>query len=320
MVGRCLPVLETSGGRAHLAFCEEKERFQILSGLEAELEIKPPFYLQDGPLDYILENVRHLGVGYRRRGFNDKTMSISAPIMRNHRPMACITMIWIASAMKFEQAIEFYRERLLTCAKSIADELSGYQDRLNIQNQCFAFGTRTTHGHTFVGELFISRLEKVTVIRCSFKHVNNTGAAHASLARTGKVNALSAKRLQHGLVRPDLYGLVAALCYDAEGLTALNSLPGKPLHVNMAFVPSPFARGRDHMVYETLGTAAIEMAAGVGPFQRFGDFKARGSDGVIRVKMDPIAMFALQLFDECRTSLAPHSIVHLKIGAPRGQC
>ena len=124
MVGRSLPVLDTAGGRAHLAFCEEKERLQILSGLESEIGIKPPYFLKDGPLDYILENVRRLGVGYRIRGFNDKTMSISAPIMYDGRPLACITMIWIASALKFDQAIEFYREPLLNCAEAIASELS----------------------------------------------------------------------------------------------------------------------------------------------------------------------------------------------------
>jgi IclR family transcriptional regulator, mhp operon transcriptional activator len=124
MVGRSLPVLDTAGGRAYLAFCDEAERLQILSGLEAETGIKKPYYVPDGAIDHIIENIRRWGVGYRIKGFNSKTMSISAPIMRNGQPYACLTMIWIASAMKFDQALEHYREPILKCAGSIADALS----------------------------------------------------------------------------------------------------------------------------------------------------------------------------------------------------
>jgi IclR family transcriptional regulator, mhp operon transcriptional activator len=124
MVGRSLPVLDTAGGRAHLAFCEEEERLHIMSGLEVETGISKPYYLQDGPLDYIIERSRQMGLGYRIKGFNSKTMSISAPIVKDGRPLACLTMIWIASAMTFEQALEDYREELLACAGAIATELN----------------------------------------------------------------------------------------------------------------------------------------------------------------------------------------------------
>lgn len=128
MVGRSLSVLETAGGRAHLAFCDKDERLQILSSLEVETGISKPYYLQDGPLDYILDRCRQLGLGYRIKGFNDKTMSISAPIMQGGRPVACLTLIWIASAMTFEQAVEDYRAPLLTCAEAIAAELPAALD------------------------------------------------------------------------------------------------------------------------------------------------------------------------------------------------
>lgn len=124
MVGRCLPVLDTSGGRAHIAFCPDEERLHILSGLEAETGISKPYYLQDGPLDHIIEQSRRLGLGYRTKGFNDKTMSISAPVLKDGRPIACLTLIWIASAMSFDQAVETCREELLDCAQAIAGELS----------------------------------------------------------------------------------------------------------------------------------------------------------------------------------------------------
>ena len=130
MVGRELPVLDTAGGRAHLAFVSDQEREHILTGLRSRSPDRSFEYLQDGPLEYILDRIRELGVGYRILGFNDKTMSLSAPIMSAGRPISCLTMIWIASAMKFEEAIERHRDVLV----ATAGEISGELDRLSAEN------------------------------------------------------------------------------------------------------------------------------------------------------------------------------------------
>ena len=124
MVGRELPMLTTSGGRAYLAFTSEQDRAHILAGLRERLGEAAIEYQDDGPLDYILERTRKLGLGFRLKDFNDRTMSISAPILGAERPIACLTMIWIASAKKFDEAIAAYSEALLSTASSIADELS----------------------------------------------------------------------------------------------------------------------------------------------------------------------------------------------------
>ncbi|WP_256372899.1 helix-turn-helix domain-containing protein [Breoghania sp. L-A4] len=124
MVGRGLPVLDTASGRVYLALCGDNEREQILAGLEAELGVPQPFYLEDGPLDQILDRIHELGVGYRMTGVNAKTMSISAAISCHGQPVAFLTMIWISSALKFDKAIELYREPLLDTAKAISEPLS----------------------------------------------------------------------------------------------------------------------------------------------------------------------------------------------------
>ena len=124
MVGRGLPILQTAGGRAYLAYVAPQDREQILSKLREELGEEKVDYLEDGPLSYVLDQTRRLGIGYRIKGFNDRTMSISAPILHQERPIACLTMIWIASAMKFEDALKGYREALVATAGTIADELS----------------------------------------------------------------------------------------------------------------------------------------------------------------------------------------------------
>jgi IclR family mhp operon transcriptional activator len=130
MVGRGLPVLETAGGRAFLAYLPEDDRQHLLKGLRAELGDENVLYQQDGPLDFILKRARELGLGYRIRGFNSRTMSLSAPIMSHDRPIACLTMIWIASALKFDDAVKTYGDALKATADSIAEELA----RLTLEN------------------------------------------------------------------------------------------------------------------------------------------------------------------------------------------
>ena len=124
MVGRALPILETAGGRAHLAYVPSQEREHIISGLRSELGDEKVDYHDDGPLPGILERTRELGVGFRIRGFNNRTMSISAPILLQDRPIACLTLIWIASAMKFDEAIRTHRDALIATACAISDELA----------------------------------------------------------------------------------------------------------------------------------------------------------------------------------------------------
>lgn len=126
MVGVQLPVLETSGGRAYLAFSPKEEREQTLAGLQAKLGLDPPVILQDGPLAHILATSEKLGVGYRKSGYRLGTESISAPIYRESRVVACLTVIWTSSALSFDKAIEQYRDRLLATTKGISNALIAY--------------------------------------------------------------------------------------------------------------------------------------------------------------------------------------------------
>lgn len=120
MVGLRLPVLETAGGRAFLAFSSHQERNHVLASLEQELGVKPPYPTPDGPLDKILDRCRELGVGYRQDGFRQETTSLSAPILYDGRVIACLTIVFIKSAQDLEAGLELYREHLLDAARTIA--------------------------------------------------------------------------------------------------------------------------------------------------------------------------------------------------------
>lgn len=121
MVGRSLPVLETSGGRAYLAFSTPKVREQTIAGLRERFGLEDPIMMKDGPLGLILDNVRRLGLGYRKEGFRTGTQSMSAPIMRGDRVLSCLTIIWTGSALPFDKALDLYGDKLIASANWIAE-------------------------------------------------------------------------------------------------------------------------------------------------------------------------------------------------------
>jgi IclR family mhp operon transcriptional activator len=124
VVGQSLPLLETSGGRCYLAFCSDSERALILDGL-GKLKRQKAGYLQSAPnLEFILDQTRALGMGFRREGFREHTMSLSAPIWAEDRVIACLTLVWIASAMPFEKALVEHSSDLLDTASRVSREIS----------------------------------------------------------------------------------------------------------------------------------------------------------------------------------------------------
>jgi len=124
MAGRLLPVTETAGGRAWLAFCPEDEREMILSGVEARSQDAGGMSFDRSAFAHILERVRRLGLGFRVEGFRSHTMSLSAPIRSDGRVVACLTVIWIASALDFETALERYQAPLLEVCAAIEADLA----------------------------------------------------------------------------------------------------------------------------------------------------------------------------------------------------
>ncbi|MDO8877854.1 MAG: helix-turn-helix domain-containing protein [Pseudolabrys sp.] len=104
MAGTHLPILQTSGGRAYLAFCTANEREVILARLRQSDKPGDAIARDQRFVERILSETRQCGFGFRTDGFNPHTASISLPILIEDRVLACVTMIWIASALSFEEA------------------------------------------------------------------------------------------------------------------------------------------------------------------------------------------------------------------------
>ena len=119
MVGRGVPLLLTAAGRAYLAFCPPSERKAILAALARFPGDEFSLAREPQALNQILSRVQETGLGFRHNLFKPHTQSISAPIIVGDRVLACLTIIWISSAISFEEANEKFRGPLLETTKQI---------------------------------------------------------------------------------------------------------------------------------------------------------------------------------------------------------
>lgn len=124
MVGRGLPILDTAGGRAYLAYLEPQERRALLDRMIAHATEDHPLLHDPAGMEHMISRCRAYGLGYRAEGFNPHTKSLSAPILANGRVVSCLTIVWISSALKFEEGLETFSEPLKACAADIAAALA----------------------------------------------------------------------------------------------------------------------------------------------------------------------------------------------------
>lgn len=128
MVGARLPLLLTSSGRAHLAFCPDGEREAILERLRRSERDEDRAAGDDLWIGHLLEATRKRGFGLRAGEFRPHTNSLSMPVTVDGRVLALLTVIWIASAMPLEAAIGKLRDPMLRGAEEIARRYRSSRD------------------------------------------------------------------------------------------------------------------------------------------------------------------------------------------------
>lgn len=107
MIGTRGPVLRTAAGRAWLAFSPDKEREICLNMLRLRNDPDDIPFLEQGMLDNLLNKCREVGYGMRLgEKYIPKTSSIAMPVKHNDQIIACLSVIWITSAMSYSQARE----------------------------------------------------------------------------------------------------------------------------------------------------------------------------------------------------------------------
>jgi IclR family mhp operon transcriptional activator len=126
--GDSLPLFSTASGKVHFAFCDDVERESIVKGLKAfgESDERALAYFSDT----IAQAKRVRKQGYATHGRNKhtetpgKTSSISVPIFVGERYVATLNLIFFASAMAMDKAVERYLSALRQTAGKISEALA----------------------------------------------------------------------------------------------------------------------------------------------------------------------------------------------------
>lgn len=120
MIGRRLPMLRTSAGRAYLAFCPEAERAIILKHLRRVDDAEDRPYLCQHAIAPMLERTRERGYAIRDAGeYNPKTASIAVPILGSDHVIGCLSIIWIRSALVLNDAVAQFFAPMREAAASL---------------------------------------------------------------------------------------------------------------------------------------------------------------------------------------------------------
>ena len=117
------PVLLTSLGLVYLANLGEAERDTILRTIAASDRPEAALARDRRAVGALLAQVRRRGYGFREGGISPKTGSIAVPVMWRGRPLACINLHYILSAMTMEQVAERYLAPMRAAAAKIEKAL-----------------------------------------------------------------------------------------------------------------------------------------------------------------------------------------------------
>lgn len=124
MIGKRLPMLRTSAGRAYLAACPPRERDLIVNHLRRIDEADDRPFLDPDRFDRMIAETQARGYAVRNEGeYNPKTASIAVPIVRNDAVFGCISIIWIRSALGLDEAITQFAAPLQETAAAIPVEV-----------------------------------------------------------------------------------------------------------------------------------------------------------------------------------------------------
>jgi IclR family mhp operon transcriptional activator len=119
-----VPVLLSSLGLVYLAHLGEAERDTILRTLAGSDRPDAALARDRRAVGALLAQVRRRGYGFREGGISPKTGSIAVPVMWRGRPLACINLHYILSAMTMEQVAERYLAPMRAAATKIEKALT----------------------------------------------------------------------------------------------------------------------------------------------------------------------------------------------------
>ena len=122
------PILPTSLGLAYLAYCPEEEREELIDRIGNGLDSGTVLLGEPVALNTVLNTVREQGFAttdkaYREREFQNRIEAMGVPILVNGAAVAAINVIYLRSAITFEQAQELLLPKLQMAAREMGQVL-----------------------------------------------------------------------------------------------------------------------------------------------------------------------------------------------------
>jgi len=116
MVGRRLPLLETSMGLAYIAFCPEKERRQLIELLAGRSDRSGEIARDKDMLNNLILRTQRKGFGENYMNWNaeEKIAAIAIPIRCGKNVHACLNIVYVARAMTIDQAADKYLPAMMS--------------------------------------------------------------------------------------------------------------------------------------------------------------------------------------------------------------
>ena len=126
MIGRALPVLQSSVGQAWLAFSRREERATLLGLLAASDRAEEAAARRPAALARQLSLVRRRGYALRPGGTPPwpHTGSIALPVRQQGRVLGCVNAVWMARAVPTEEGVRQCLEPLRAVVGEIEEALS----------------------------------------------------------------------------------------------------------------------------------------------------------------------------------------------------
>lgn len=123
LVGQRLPILRSALGQVYLAFCQERERREILDILRASRGPDAALARDAAFLRELIRRTRRNGYAAKHGDQEKRVSAIAVPILRGERVFASLTMVYFRSAMTLPAAVQKYVEPLREAAAAMAARL-----------------------------------------------------------------------------------------------------------------------------------------------------------------------------------------------------
>jgi len=125
MVGRRLPILLTASGRAYFAYCDEEEREQMLQLLRTSHDEQGRLAADSRFIKNLVRRVRADGFGSNAGEWDTekKIGAIAMPIIHENRVLASLNVVYLARALRLDEAVLRYADSLQAAVQKITDAL-----------------------------------------------------------------------------------------------------------------------------------------------------------------------------------------------------